>query len=253
MAFQYAMSTLGGLFSGNSAQKSLEDSLALQTHQYKLSRKFRRTSFQDTRESLEAADYNPLLAVGQQAQGQSFGASLSQTAPETERLNNILALAQLHQQSKLNSAQAYNQYQQGKLTTAHANQLISQAQLNSAQTSLTNLQSNAQAINNLHLPNMLKSQIRLNNNTAQAQLINAASNKASAQASLMNAKTNQIVGNSTSWRNYNASLGYTSSVGIGPIKYSHTGNSLGRNNSGKQSVYKTEYINGKPVRVRIIN
>lgn len=255
-------SGLASFFSGaNSAARSLEDSKALQEHQYYLNRRTRRTAFQDTRYSLEQSGYNPLLAVGEQAQGGSFGATLQQKDPATENLENALAAANTASQTKLNSAQAYNQIQQGNLTTAQANNLISQSQLNSAQTALTNLQQNAQAINNLHLPQILKSQIKLNNNQAQAAMINAQSSQVSAQANLMNAQSNRInantnsaVGASQVWRNYNQSLGYNTTVHAGPVTVSHTGNpnSYTKFVNGSKAIYQTEYINGRPVQVKVI-
>ena len=255
------LSLISSLLSGsNSAERSLADSIALQDHQYKLNRKTRQTAFQDTRKSLESAGYNPLLAVGQQAQGGTFGAGLQQTDPRTENLQNVLQSANIASQTRLNSAQAYNQFKQGQLTTAQANNLISQSKLNSAQQSLTNLQSNAQAITNLHLPQTLKSQIKLNNNLAQAQMINATSNQVSSQAQMMNAVSNRItantnsaVGASQAWRNYNASLGYTTSTSVGPVHFSHTGNpNVYTQGTNGQPKYQTEYINGKPIKVRVI-
>lgn len=252
---------LGGLIESNSARQSLESSIALQNHQYLLDREARKNSFQDTRYSLEQAGYNPLLAVGQQSNGGSYGATLSVTDPKSERLNNILASAQMASQTRLNSAQAYNQYMQGNLTTAQANNLISSSQLNSAQTALTNLQQNAQAITNLHLPSVLKSQIKLNTNMAQAQIINANANSVSAQANMMNANSNRINANANSalsasqvYRNNNASLGYTTSMQFGPFSFSHTGNPnlYTQGSNSKNPTYQTEYINGKPVQVRVI-
>lgn len=248
---------LGSMFgsNSNSAMTSYILSKKLQEHQYELNRMTRQTAYQDTRYSLENAGYNPLLAVGQQAQGGTFGASLSATDPKTENLQNSLQVAQANSQVRLNSAQAYNAFMQGNLTTAQANNLISQSRLNSAQQSLVNLQSNAQAINNLHLPSVLKSQIRLNNNQAQASIINAQANQTSALANQMNAQTNKMVGKSSAWRNYNQSLGYSTHGSIGPVSFSHTGNpnlySLSTN-SNSQTKYHTEYINGKPVSVRVL-
>lgn len=225
-------SSLFGNDAANSARMSYEYSRQLQQHQYELNRQTRQTAFQDTRHSLVEAGYNPLLAVGQQSQGGTFGATMSVQDPASENLANKLAQAQAISQLRLNSAQAYNQTQQGKLTTAQASNLLSQGKLNSAQTALANLQANAQVINNLHLPQILKSQIRLNNNNAQASLINAQASQVSAQANKMNAisnrinaSTNSAVGASQAWRNYNQSLGYSSTIHAGPLSVSHTGNS----------------------------
>lgn len=258
-----AMGLFGSLFgndNANSAYQSYLYSRALQKHQYELNRQTRQTAFQDTRHSLVEAGYNPLLAVGQQSQGSTFGATMNVQDPKSENLANSLNTANAVSQLKLNSASAFNQFMQGRLTTAQANNLISQSQLNSAQKSLTNLQSNAQAINNLHLPQVLKSQIRLNNNQAQASLINAQSNQVSAQANLMNAgsnrlnaQTNSAVGASQSWRNYNQSLGYNTTVHAGPVTVSHTGNpNMYTRNQGQTPKYQTEYINGKPIKVRVL-
>ena len=165
-------SSLFGDSGANSARMSYEYSKALQKHQYELNRKTRQTAFQDTRQSLEEAGYNPLLAVGQQSQGGTYGAGISVQDPKSENLQNALAMANYATQAKLNSAQAFNQIRQGQLTTAQANNLISQSRLNSAQTALSNLQSNAQAINNLHLPQVLKSQIKLNKERICVHLCN---------------------------------------------------------------------------------
>lgn len=255
------LSSLFGDDNANSARMSYEYSRALQEHQYELNRKTRQTAFQDTRHSLVEAGYNPLLAVGQQAQGGTFGATMNVQDPKSENLANALNTANAVSQLKLNSASAFNQFMQGRLTTAQANNLLSQSQLNSAQKALTNLQSNAQAINNLHLPQVLKSQIRLNNNQAQASLINAQANNVSAQANMMNAgsnrmnaQTNSAVGASQQWRNYNQSLGYNTTVHAGPVTFSHTGNPnlYTQSVNGGKPKYQTEYINGKPVQVRVL-
>lgn len=100
--------TIMGLFSknANSAQVSFDLSKKLQEHQFQLNRLTRQTSFQDTRHSLEAAGYNPLLAVGEQAQGGTYGATLSAQDPQSENLQNAIALAQNASQIQLNSANA---------------------------------------------------------------------------------------------------------------------------------------------------
>ena len=71
-----------GMLGGSSANSGLDSfkySKALQENQYELNRKTRQTAFQDTRSDLEKAGFNPLLAVGSQSQGGSFGASLNST------------------------------------------------------------------------------------------------------------------------------------------------------------------------------
>lgn len=250
------MAFSGGATSADSSLQSYKYSRALQQHQYELNRQTRQTAYQDTRYSLEQAGYNPILAVGQQANGGAFGATLNAQDPKTERLNNVLNSLSNYSQLRLNSANAYNQIMQGRLTNAQAYNLISQSRLNSAQTGLVNLQQNAQAIQNLHLPSYLKSQILYNNNTAQANMMNAQSNQINANANMMNARTNSAVGASTAWRNYNQSLGYTTSYHIGPsgVSYSHTGNSNIQppGSTQKKGYYRTEYINGKPVQVYVI-
>ena len=141
------------LFGGsNSAYKSYKYSKMLQENQYELNRKTRQTAFQDTRQSLEDANYNPLLAVGQQAQGGTYGASMSVTDPSTERLQNALNtasaisnIAQQKSQAKLNSAQTSLSQEQSKATIAN---VINQNAMTSAQTGLIKSQTEAQNISN---------------------------------------------------------------------------------------------------------
>lgn len=99
-----------GLFgsSSNSAKKSFEYSKALQQHQYELERKSRQTAYQDTRQSLEEAGYNPLLAVGQQSGSLPVGNQMSVTDPETERLQNSVALANAIAELKKKYAETEN-------------------------------------------------------------------------------------------------------------------------------------------------
>ncbi len=103
---------LMGLFgsSSNSAAKSFEYSKALQQHQYELERQSRKTYYQDARSSLEAANYNPLLAVtgGSSAASLPVGNQMSVTDPKTERLQNGLALANAIADINLKKAQAKN-------------------------------------------------------------------------------------------------------------------------------------------------
>lgn len=101
-------SSLMGLFGGNSAKKSFEYSMALQQHQYDLERKSRQTAYQDTRQSLEAAGYNPLLAVGQQSGSLPVGNQMNVTDPATEKLQNSIALANAIADIKLKKAQEKN-------------------------------------------------------------------------------------------------------------------------------------------------
>lgn len=262
-AISAGMGILSSLLGGgsDSAMLSYENSKKLQQHQYELNRKTRQTAFQDTRESLENAGYNPLLAVGQQAQGGTFGASLNVQDPKTENMQNFIGLMNGLSQAKLNSAQAYNQKMQGQLTTQQKYNLITQGQLNSAQAGLVNLQQNRQQIENLHLPDKIKSEIKLNNDTATANMINAqanmenaSANQMNAQSNRMNAITNKEVGASQAYHNYNKSLGYTTSASIGPFHISHTGNpnlyTIGTNNKAGNT--KTETINGKKVKVKTL-
>ncbi len=103
-------SSVMGLFgsSSNSAKKSFEYSKALQQHQYELERQSRQTAYQDTRQSLEAAGYNPLLAVGQQSGSLPVGNQMSVTDPETERLQNGIALASAIADLQMKKAQTQN-------------------------------------------------------------------------------------------------------------------------------------------------
>lgn len=141
------------LFGGsNSAYKSYKYSKMLQENQYELNRKTRQTAFQDTRQSLEDANYNPLLAVGQQAQGGTYGASMSVTDPSTERLQNALntasaisTIAQQKSQSKLNSAQTSLSEAQTEATNSN---IINQQAITSAQVALLKSQTEAQNISN---------------------------------------------------------------------------------------------------------
>ena len=109
LAVGSALGSLAASFFGgdsDSAKQSYLYSRALQQHQYELNRKTRQTAYQDTRYSLEQADYNPLLAVGQQANGGTFGATMNVTDPKTENLQNALSVAQANSAIRLNSAQA---------------------------------------------------------------------------------------------------------------------------------------------------
>lgn len=143
-----------GLFGNksNSAKVSFEYSKALQQHQYDLNRLTRQTAFQDTRQSLENAGYNPLLAVGQQAQGGTFGASLNVQDPETENLSNKLAkisamvnIAQQRSQAQVNSANASLAEQQSNATVQDT---INKTNSTSAQIAFMKQQEESQRLDN---------------------------------------------------------------------------------------------------------
>lgn len=167
----------------NSAQKSFEYSKALQQHQYELDRSFRQTAFGDTRKSLEDADYNPLLAVGQQAQGGSFGASMSVQDPNTENLQNRLAkisqmveIASQRSQAKLNSANSSLADTQSKVSVG---QLELEKQRNSAQVGLLQAQQDRQ-----ELENDVYRQTGLNSARAQIENLRADTNSKHEQSRL---------------------------------------------------------------------
>lgn len=105
--FINGVSSVMGLF-GNSAKQSYKYSKKLQEHQYALERQSRQTAYQDTRQSLEAAGYNPLLAVSDQSGSLPVGNQMSVTDPATERLTNGIALASAIADLKLKKAQADN-------------------------------------------------------------------------------------------------------------------------------------------------
>lgn len=165
---QNVMSLFGN--KSNSALQSFEYSKALQQHQYELNRLTRQTSFQDTRQSLEEAGYNPLLAVGNQSNGGTFGASLNVTDPETENLQNRLAkvsalvnIAQQRSQAQVNSANAALAQEQSKATVQD---VINKTNSTSAQVALLNNQAQSQAIDN-----EIKRQTGLNSALANIEYI----------------------------------------------------------------------------------
>lgn len=148
------MGLFSSIFGGNSnsAELSYQYSKKLQQHQYELNRLTRQTAFQDTRQSLEESGYNPLLAVNQQAQGGTYGASMNVTDPNTERLNNKMAMisqlvniAQQRSQSKLNSAQSALAQTQSDVGLR---QLALQEQRNSAEVANIEEQTRTTKLNN---------------------------------------------------------------------------------------------------------
>lgn len=101
-----SMGLFGSLFGSNSAKKSFEYSKKLQEHQYQLERQSRQTVFQDTRQSLESAGYNPLLATGQQASSLPVGNQMSVQDDRTENLQNAISAISALSGVKLNNAQS---------------------------------------------------------------------------------------------------------------------------------------------------
>lgn len=141
-------SLLGGLSGGSSANSGLDSykySRWLQEHQYELNRKTRQTSFQDTRYDLEQAGYNPLLAVGQQSNGGTFGATLNTQDPKSERLQNLLSSIQTASGVHLNSSQAVLNNRNGLATIQNA---LNNTNQTNANIGLINQQAIGQGIQN---------------------------------------------------------------------------------------------------------
>lgn len=141
-------SLLGGLFGGSSANSGLDSykySRALQEHQYELNRKSRQTSYQDTRYDLEQAGYNPLLAVGQQSNGGTFGSTLNTQDPKSERLQNLLSSMQTASGVHLNSSQAVLNNRNGLATIQNA---LNNTNQTNANIGLINQQAIGQGIQN---------------------------------------------------------------------------------------------------------
>lgn len=186
----------------NSAEMSYQYSKQLQQHQYELNRATRQTAFGDTRQSLEDADYNPLLAVGQQANGGVFGASMSVQDPKSERLANAIGTAnafvnimQQQSQSKLNSAQSALAEITGKNDT---NRLGLESLRNSAMVSQLDEQTRGIKIRNdvdqltlLDTANATLENIRsdTSNKNEQKKLAKAQQNVAKATMGLIGAQT----------------------------------------------------------------
>lgn len=184
---QNVMSLFGN--KSNSAQVSFDLSKKLQEHQYQLNRLTRQTSFQDTRHSLEAAGYNPLLAVGEQAQGGTFGASLNVQDPNSENLQNRLSkiatlvnIASQRSQAQVNSANASLANEQSKATVQD---VINKKNTTSAQVSLLNAQTEKQK-----LDNDITRQYGLQSAKANLEYIKSSSSKNYSDVSVNNAERN---------------------------------------------------------------
>lgn len=189
------MGLFGSKSSADSAQVSYNYSKLLQENQYELNRKTRQTFYQDTRQSLEEAGYNPLLALNQSNSNASYGASMNVTDPRTERLQNKLATLGAVSQAYSNSAQAnlhnknafatvLNALNNTNQTNANVGLLNSQAQgqqiqnfiqnATGLQTAMATLKNIKAQTSNYHSQNLL--------NNAQIKVANATANLVSNQA-----------------------------------------------------------------------
>lgn len=180
----------------NSAEMQFAYQKQLAQLQYDLNQRSLRESPTNARKGYELAGINPILPyTGNAGQSPTVGlgsSALSSVSP----VDFAGAITNGYQTFKLNRLQTQSnialQGSQSNLNNAQAQTQVSQQQLNNAQAQLTLAQKQGQIIQNLHLPKLLKSQILLNNNMAQAQLINANANMIGSNANVTNARANMI-------------------------------------------------------------
>lgn len=204
-----AIGSLVSMFGGgaNSAMLSLEASKELQEHQYNLNRKTRQTAYQDTRQSLENAGYNPLLAVGQQAQGGTFGASLNVQDPKAEQLANRLQTLQTLSQTHINSAQANLANKNAFSTVINAlnntkNTNAQVAQMN-AQTIGQQIQNNIQNATGMQTAQATLNNIKANTTNTQAQTaLNKAQTTVAQNTAKMVTQQANLLGQQATFQNY---------------------------------------------------
>lgn len=196
--------------SANSARVTEALNRRLMKYQYDLERESKRHSFQDTRDSLEEANYNPLLAVGQQAQGVSVGSGVSALDPATEQVQNassaITAAAaekQADTQAKLATSQAELNNTtswsiRGK-TPYEIEKIAQDTQTSKAQESNLNANSAVQQATQKQIQAQTEYQNMVNGVYAQTGLIQALSNigltKAQISQSYSSAMANQAQAN----------------------------------------------------------
>ena len=148
------VSSAMGLFGGSSSSESFKHSSALMQKQYDLYRQSRQTAYQDTRQSLEAAGYNPLLAVGQQATGSMPSATLNVQDPKLEKIQSAIGIAQAIANLKSTNSQVSLNKTQEDVNSA-TKMLIGEQQKRTLAETQAALANSAKTMNDITIANKL--------------------------------------------------------------------------------------------------
>lgn len=248
------VSALSSMINYSSAKK-------LQNHQYDLNLKTLENAPTSSRKGFVNAGFNPLLSLGSGQAGfsaSSSGVGADLTSGIEQGVNSALAIRQNKAQVK--NIQADTTLKGAQADTEKARQVQMEFQ-NAMYDVEKHLKQKDLDTYDRRFYSMLYEQMqRAENyraNSAVAQY-NAETGRINANANALNARTNSAVGASQEWRNYNSSLGYTSSGKVGPFSFSHTGNpnsytNYRNNDSQGRYHYEPETIRGKKVRVKVFD
>lgn len=158
-----------------------------------------------TRQSLENADYNPMLAVSQGPVGMSSGftsTGSAQSEDYSSAVNSALDYAKYYQDKKLNNATVKKTEADTHLadTQTYRNQIdnyyapsIAEANLQNIQsaTSLQQMQATSQMLENKYIPKKRKAEIYNLYKSAEASLGMSSASRLSSEAQMYSAKTSR--------------------------------------------------------------
>lgn len=250
--FGGASSALGSYLNYKSAKK-------LQQKQYELNLKALENAPTSSRKGFVDAGFNPLLSLGSGQSGfsaNSSGSGVDLTSGIEQGINSALAIKQNKEQIK--NVQADTDLKKSQADTEQSRQIQMEFQNLETEVKTKLQQKDLDYYDREHLQGLEEQIERIKNLKANSALaaVEADTKKDMAKAAMMDARTNSAVGESVRWRNFNQSLGYTSSGKIGPFSFSHSGNPnsyTNFKNKGSQGRYhyETETIRGKKVRVKV--
>lgn len=261
---------MGGISSALGALLSYNVQKKLMQKQYDLNQQAIKAYYGANRYSLEHAGYNPLLGIpGSTAQGftaSTTGANVDFAGAVKSGIDAVNSAKQVQNETKatesqvnVNSADQALKEEQARTEQAKREQMAIDNLKTKAETTLTDKESSwydkrqAKELDKIVSDaEFNRGMLEVNKYNSETQRMEYYNNLRNAKSNEMNARTNSAVGASQSYRNYNASLGYSTTVS-GPfgVSVSHTGNPNKYTKGEKNPKYQDEYINGKKVRVRV--
>lgn len=231
----------------------------LQKHQYELNLKTLENAPTSSRKGFVDAGFNPLLSLGSNQVGfsaNSSGVGADLTSGMSQGISSAMAIKQGNAQVKNIQADTTLKGAQADTEKARQIQMDFENLKTDVQTQLG--RKDLEYYDREHLQGLQEQIRRIENLRANSALAiaDAEAKKDIAKATMINARTNSAVGASQEWRNYNASLGYSSSGRLGPFSFSHTGNpnfytQYSNDDYQGRYHYETETVRGKKVRVKV--
>jgi hypothetical protein len=235
-----ALGLIGNLFgnsSGSSMFMDLHDSKELMKYQSKQYQKntqwLNENGYSQLRKGLESANYNPLLAVGATPQQGAMPNAVAQRSNSWS-----------FNKAAQDTANVAMRQSDAQIDNLKANTANTYAQANTEAYKQENLASNTrlQTMQTIAMDKKLPYEIRQLATETMKNEIMAQNIQTQTAYIPYNARTNRISANANKHNAENK--GYTTSIGLGPLKFSHTGKPI-------KSHIEYEYINGKKVPVTV--